>query len=233
VRVRAIALLTISALAAGGCGKKKSADDKTEDKPAATAPGETATQGKKIANTPTSLVKDAYPATVAGLRDMMADFVRAHRRNETEARSRAEAVLALPGAAGWFNAHFPGAAAKHLLSEYQIYGHGYAEFPRLVADQGFKHGRKTFVVDVISGAGDPKAIGFQARALEAMTRKVPLYTFRLSGEGKADFVLYSFVHEGGTFRYVGRLARLDGKLPANHKDLGKTVAEIAAAKPAQ
>ena len=225
-------LLVAAALALpAGCKKKKKSEPEGET-PTATAPGDGIAHKRKRAEPPKEIVKGTYPNTVNGLRDMMADLVRAHRRDEAGARSRAEAVLALPGAAAWFNERFGAEIGKHLLREYEVYGHGFAEFPRLITDQGTKYGRKTFVVDMISAATDEKATGFQARAIEAMKKKQPLFTFRLRGAGKPDFVLYSFVHDGVSFRYVGRLARFNGKLPNDHKTLEKTVGEIAAAKPA-
>lgn len=233
--MRLIALLSLSAaLAVAGCGKKKKdSGDRAASSKVATAPGESGLKPKaKKAEPPKSKIKDTYPATTDGLRDMMADMVRAHRRDEAAARARAEAVLLLPNAEAWFAKHFGADAARHLAKEYQIYGHGFAEFPRMITQQGEKYGRKQFVVDMISDPTNPKATGFQARAIQAMTERAPLFAFRLRGEGKSDFVLYNFVHDGTTFRYVGRMARLDGKLPKNHKELDKTLAEVAAAKKA-
>ena len=226
-RVRRLVVLSISLALAAGCGKKKKEKADEAGKPTATAPGEKPPVEK--VKPPKSIVAESYPDTVNGLRDMMADLVRAHQRSPAKAQTTAESKLALQAPEAWFTEHF-GEAGKHLLSEYKIYGHGFAEFPRMINDQGSKYGRKTFVVDRISTATDSKATGFQARALEAMKKPVPLYTFRLRGEGKSDFVLYSFIHDGATFRYVGRMARLDGKLPANHKDLDMTAAELAAKK---
>lgn len=226
MRTIAIALISV-ALAAAGCKKK---EDKGGTPEAVAKPPATSIDDKKRAAEPKGIVKDSYPDHVDGLRDLMADLVRAHRRDVADARARAAEVLALPAAADWFAKRFGAEVGKHLAHEYQVYGHGFEEFPRLVTEQGEKHGRKQFVVERISSPADPKAFGFQARALEAMTEAVPLYTFRLRGEGKADFILYSFVHDGVTFRYVGRMARFDGKLPKDRVTLEKPVGETAAKK---
>ena len=222
----AVALISV-ALAASAC-KKKNEGEKPSG--SAKAPASSVDERKRAAE-PKAIVKERYPDHVNGLRDLMADLIRAHQRDAAEARAKAEQVLALPNAADWFTRRFGAEVGKHLASEYQIYGHGFTEFPRLLTDQGEKHGRKTFVVERITEPTDPKAFGFQARALGAMKERLPLYTFRLRGEGKSDFVLYSFVHDGATFRYVGQMARMNGRLPGDRETLAKTVGEVAAKKP--
>lgn len=206
--MRAVLLTFLAAgVLAAGCKKK------SEERPAEPAGQGAGAAGAGGEGAAAKVPKDSYPATADGLRAFAADLVRVELRNPSEARRVGQAMLALPSPEAWFTRVFGPERGKHLVAEYQVYGGYGAELPALIARQGKELGRKHFLAEKFEDPKDPAATGLQARALAAMVEKVPLFSLRMTGEGKEDFVLYNFVHDGTTFRYVGRLTELDGKRP--------------------
>jgi hypothetical protein len=63
-------------------------------------------------------------------------------------------------------------------------------------------------VDRFTKADDPGAVGYQVKAIELSKKPLELYSVRLTDEDKKVFHVWSFVHEDGTFRYVGKLREL-------------------------
>jgi hypothetical protein len=119
--------------------------------------------------------------------------------------------LALPDHEAWFRRVFGDAAAAKLVVEYaamlsRFEGDAGRAFGKVVAD-----GQSDIQVLRFDRAGDPNAVGNQNDALAAMKSPQPLYSVRFLKPGeRAGFHLYSFVHAGGAFRFVGRLAAAKG-----------------------
>lgn len=229
MRVLLIALLAAGVTTAG-CKKKKAG---AEGEGGAKAPAAaTAAKPKAGAGSGAAApgLRSSYPATAEGLRDFAADLVRVQLRDPAEARRLGDAVLSLPNPEAWFARVFGPDKGKNLAAEYAIYGRYGAEMPELIAQQGTKLGRKHFEAEKLEDAKDPAATGLQARALAAMVAPTPLYALRMTGEGKRDFVLYNFIHDGATFHYVGRLMQIDGKRPSKDElaKLEKRQREVAA-----
>jgi hypothetical protein len=208
-------LMACASLAAAGC--KKKGDEAEAESAAAPEPAAgkaAAGQGRPAA---AKLPLESYPATADGLRDLAADLVRVKMAEPARAASAAATVLTLPAPEAWFARVFGPEVGKHLAAEYAIYGHGVDQFPKMIAAQGTRHDRKTFLAEKHESREDPAATGLQARTMAAMLEPTPLYSLRMTGPGETDFVLYSFIHDGTTFRYVGRLTHLDGKRPAKEE----------------
>jgi hypothetical protein len=106
---------------------------------------------------------------------------------------------------------FGDAAAAKLVAEYaamlsRFEGDAGRAFGKVVAD-----GQSDIQVLRFDRAGDPNAVGNQNDALAAMKSPQPLYSVRFLKPGeRAGFHLYSFVHAGAAFRFVGRLAAAKG-----------------------
>jgi hypothetical protein len=150
----------------------------------------------------------SYPDGEAGLRALAADA--------TATPALADS-LNLPDPLAFFSAHFPLDVAARLADEYRAQPPGLGRF--LAAQKA--DGRTELRVEKFERADDPDAVGYQEHALAAMTTPIPLYSLRLRAPGQRNGRhVYSFVHDGGQWRYVGPMKQVkpgladDAKLDA-------------------
>jgi hypothetical protein len=145
----------------------------------------------------------ALESEVGGLLAAIAD-------GDDEGARRRAGALALPDADRWFAAEYAPVAAA---------------LPQLVdALRPFAARRPTLSVERFTEATDTAATGYQAAALAAMDRPVPLYSLRLTlAEDDAGpavgYHLWSFADVDGRLRWIGKLRPLVGTPPGDGADL--------------
>jgi hypothetical protein len=147
----------------------------------------------------------ALESEVGGLLAAIAD-------GDDEGARRRASALALPDADRWFAVTF-GPAGAAVAAEYAPIA---AELPQMVdALRPLAARRPTLTVERFTDATDTAATGYQAAALAAMARPVPLYSVRLTlaedDVGPAvGYHLWSFADVDGRLRWVGKLRPLVG-----------------------
>jgi hypothetical protein len=156
----------------------------------------------------------ALESEVGGLLAAIAD-------GDDEGARRRAGALALPDADRWFAMTF-GPAGAAVAAEYAPVA---AALPQLVdALRPFAARRPTLSVERFTEATDTAATGYQAAALAAMDRPVPLYSLRLTlAEDDAGpavgYHLWSFADVDGRLRWIGKLRPLVGTPPGDGADL--------------
>jgi hypothetical protein len=147
----------------------------------------------------------SYPASAEGLVALTEDLARARRGKDAARAYTLTRSLRLEDPKAWFREQFGDTLGAAVAADYDPQ---HADIERLVDHilELREDGRATASVEKFDAPGDPKAIGYQRAALAKMKRRVPLYSLRLSpSKKKSGFHLWSFVHLGGSFRYVGKM----------------------------
>ncbi len=153
-----------------------------------------------------------YDEGEAGFQAFADDFVAAARRDDGALVTALARSATLPDPAGWYTATFGAETGARLADEYTQ--SGVAKFPdgaakvmrHLVTDAGRTKVETRRVVD----AKDDRATGFQALAIGAMTKPVPLYAMRFQRpDGSKVYSLWSFAYVDGGYRFVGKLKKAD------------------------
>lgn len=172
-----------------------------------------------------------YPATPAGLEGLFTALINAVRSEDQDGIAALTASLELPDHERWFAATFGGELGRRASAEYAPVAGQFMQLARVV--EGLIASEQTQIsVERFERADDPAATGYQNLALTAMKRATPLYSVRMTtGDQNDAFHIWSFVHQDGTFRWIGKLKALhDG--PAADPDLLELRASAArAAKP--
>ncbi|HLU66551.1 MAG TPA: hypothetical protein VKZ63_09765 [Kofleriaceae bacterium] len=155
----------------------------------------------------------SYPDTLQGLEGLMTALVVAIQNDDAGEEARLLASMRLPDPQAWFEAHFDRKLAGRLRDEYRPLHDGIGRMvtvlkPPVTAGQTVVRAEKFEAPDQLG------ATGYQRAALIAMKKKVPLYSVRLSTpDRKKVFHLWSFVHHEGTFRFVGKMKKVDSGAP--------------------
>lgn len=159
---------------------------------------------------PSAGAADAAPAapyenSTAGLEALLTDLVTAVQSHD-RARARALAEsLALDAPERWFRDVFGDTLGPALDADYAPHAPRLAELVDLI-EQLVDRGQTRVSAERFERAEDPAAVGYQARAIQAMRRPVPLYSARLrDAGGQRVFHLWSFVYQAGRFRWVGKM----------------------------
>lgn len=114
--------------------------------------------------------------------------------------------LVLPDPKGWFPKVFGDEAGARLLAEYEAspmrdFSKGFGDLRKLIVEQK----RDTIATSRHTSPDDEMATGHQVNALRAMKQPVALYRIQLTrADGEKSFTLWSFVHEGDKFRFIGK-----------------------------
>lgn len=147
----------------------------------------------------------SYPATDAGLESLIDDLVAARAAGDEDRAYQLTASLRLDGYEAWFADQFGDALGARLASDYERQRADIGLMVRTVSELR-ENGRTETQIEKFDSAADQKAVGYQSKALAKMKRKVPLFSVRLHAPGdERSFHIWSFIHLGGTFRYVGKM----------------------------
>lgn len=152
---------------------------------------------------PRAAVADDTPGA---LQQRMADIYSATRDRDIRTSEALIGALRLPAHAAWFRQTFGEPAAARLTAEYEALLQRFeADAAKLFAGVVQK-GQSEIRVLRFTDLDDRNAVGNQRDAMAAMTTRAPLYSVRFVQPGeRLGMHLYSFVHAGGGFRFVGRL----------------------------
>lgn len=146
-----------------------------------------------------------YPANAAGLKALLTELLEARKAGDADKSYVLTESLRLRDYETWFTERFGAKRGPELAADYK------KQFDdiQLLADtvQSLRdNGRTEINVEHFEGPEDSRATGYQVRALRAMQPPVPLYSVRLvDDKGKNSFHIWSFVHDGKSFRYVGKM----------------------------
>jgi len=210
-RRSAVALvLAAAAIGPAGCG-----DDKPSRGSGAAAAGD---EGE-----PTPVVLPAepiYPDSVQGLESLMTALVKALQDDDATEKSRLLLSLQLPDPRTWFNQVFGGQLGAALLAEHERTRNGIGWLASHIKGR-IDTGLVVIHAERFEVPNQAASVGYQSAALGKMAQRVPLYSVRFSTpDGKKTWHVWSFVHHQGTFRYVGKMRKVEDRAPpAEGRDL--------------
>jgi hypothetical protein len=146
-----------------------------------------------------------YDQSTDGLRRLLEDLLDAVRADDRTKIDRLTGSLQLEDPKAWFNDIFGNELGDKLTADYQEVAGAFGQLESLF-DGLLEAGQTNVAVERFHEAGDPNATGYQNLALAAMRNNSPLYSARFTADDQAaGFHLWSFVYDGGGFRWVGKL----------------------------
>jgi len=151
-------------------------------------------------------VNTTYKDTAASFDQFAQDFIGTIKNNKKSEFDAIVSTFDLPDAKAWFDKTFGPEAGPRLYAEYEAnpmkdWKRGWPELREMIVDQG----RDTIATSRHDSPDDEMATGHQANAIRAMKTPVALYRIQLTRpDGEKSFTLWSFVHEGGKFRFIGK-----------------------------
>lgn len=166
-----------------------------------------------------------YEDTAASFEQFARDLVTTIKEDDRDAYDALTKDFALPDAKAWFEKTFGPEAGARLHAEYEAmpmkdWSKGWPELRKMIVDQQ----RGTLATSRHTSAEDDMATGHQANALRAMKQPVALYRIQLTrADGEKSFTLWSFVHEGGTFRFIGKTKQAKPVEPGADKSVDSAV----------
>ena len=208
--MRAALLLVVLVACSDGDAKGKSAPAPTP----APAPAPTPAPPPTPAAPPeVVLAPPSYPDTVQGLQDLMGHLVTAIQSDDPKEKVRLLDSLRLPDHRAWFRETFDAKLGDRLADEYQPIHDGIGQLVETL-ESVVSSGQTVPEAEQFTAPDQTGATGYQAAALKRMVKKTPLYSVRLkSPDGARTYHLWSFVHQGGTFRFVGKMKKVEDRAP--------------------
>ncbi len=154
----------------------------------------------------------AYPETVEGLTELMADLnTAALDSKDAEARQIVDSLI-LKDAGAWFMASFGEEKGGELVIAYASASMGFVPLIGMLKAQKAK-GKTEHRVEKFDKADDPNAIGYQETALKEAKAPLALYSWRATAPGKRTGQhLYNFAWAEGGWRFVGSLKGMNSKM---------------------
>src|SRR5688572_10336674 len=145
----------------------------------------------------------------------MTELLAAVRAGDQDRAQTLAASLELPDPDAWFEQHFPPEIAARLAAEYAPLRGRVGELSARLRDL-LAAGNTLLAVERFDDPGNVDATGYQSLALRAMTHDAPLYSVRLRKDGEGEgFHIWSFIHDGESFRWIGKLRAITGQKPAD------------------
>lgn len=153
-----------------------------------------------------------YAATKDGLRTLVEDVTAALAGGDDSRAERIADSLALPDAASWFSQIFGPELGAELAADYQPTAARVGDI--LAAFQSAQDaGQSNIDIDRFPETST-FATGYQALAFERMKKPVTLYSIRLTvPKAERGLHLWSFAHDGESFRWVGKMKALSDEPP--------------------
>ena len=159
----------------------------------------------------------AFEADRAGLRKLFESIIAAHQRGELAVAQAMARQLELPDPGGFFASRFGAQRGAALTRELERSPLKLYALPKAMASEHTR-GRKVLLTDELISEQDEGATYTQhlALKLDQGQPKLKLYTLRMAREREEDgFALWSFIHDGQQFRYVGKLLHLEDHPPTD------------------
>ncbi len=156
-----------------------------------------------------------FASGVSGLESFMTELVSAVRAGDQDRAQTLAASLELPDPTAWFEQHFPPEVATRLVAEYEPLRGRVAEVTARLQDL-LAGGSTLLAVERFDDPANADATGYQSLALRAMTHDIALYSVRLRKDGEGEgFHIWSFIHDGESWRWIGKLRAITGQKPAD------------------
>jgi len=131
------------------------------------------------------------------------------------------ASLRLPDHEAWMKQVFGNELGRVLSEEYRPQSEEIGLLADVLAEQ-YEMGMVEVEGSRFLTADVPTSTGYQSAAIKQMNTTVPLYSARLYNEQRdRTFHLWSFVHEGGSFRYIGKLKSVTSQRASGGRDLNE------------
>ena len=210
----AAAALVLAALSGGG-GTGCSDEEAAGSPEATTTPPSTPKTTDAAASQPEVRPgPPTYADSVQGLESLMRSLVGAIQNDDAAEEARLLESMRLDDPKAWFNEVYEPRFAERLLAEYEPLKGGIGHLVNALKGP-IDAGQTDVKADRFDAPDQPGATGYQQAALAHMKKKVPLYSVRLSTkDGKRTFHVWSFVHDGVTFKLVGKMRAVEEKPPA-------------------
>jgi hypothetical protein len=149
----------------------------------------------------------SYPASEEGLRELVDDILAAAGRGDRAAAFELADSLRIDDPYAYFGRVFGAELGDKLASDYAEVGERTRELVPLLRELTATEGAEIRVESFSRPSA--RTVGYQARALERMVESTPLYSVRISrGGAGGGFHLWSFVHDGQSFRWAGKMQRV-------------------------
>ena len=162
-----------------------------------------------------------YEATISGLTRYMRDLRFAIMGNDEPATGLLMASLRLEEHPLWMARVFGNELGAALSAQYQPQSDEIGLLVRVLREQ-FDKGLTELQVYRFQTATATSATGYQSEALRQMVAPEALYSVRLSSKDRSQsFHLWSFVHNNGSFRFVGKLRGVATPKPLDGRDLNE------------
>jgi hypothetical protein len=153
------------------------------------------------------------PDTEEALKNLMTSLASDVRSGNGDRAAETLQNLALPKPRDFFMALYSDAIVDRLVEDYGDAREHLPELADIIRGQLDK-GRATVVVESFDDPNDRKSVGYQSIALREMRNRKALYSVRLVGKEDGDsFHIWSFMHDGEGFRWVGKLLRVKADIP--------------------
>lgn len=141
-----------------------------------------------------------------GLKKAVTEALAAAKAGDTAKVSAAAKHWVLPESEAWFKKTFGDAKGAALQAEYAAMTPTFERAMQEILKGRVDKNQMVVTVFKIESADDRNATGAQAKAIAAMTNKVPLYTVKMEEQaGKPGFSLWSWAYVDGHFRLIGKL----------------------------
>jgi hypothetical protein len=201
---RAAAALVLAA----ACGLAACGDDSPAASPAAAAGGEAGAAAPVVLP-----AEPIYPDSVQGIENLMAALVKALQDDDATEKSRLLLSLQLPDSRSWFEEAFGAELAPRLIAEHERTRGGIGWLASHIKGR-IDTGLTEIHAERFEAPNQSASVGYQSAALARMRQRVPLYSVRFeSPDGKKTWHVWSFVHHQGTFRYVGKMRKIEDRDP--------------------
>ncbi len=216
-RLRMCLVGALATLALGACEDEKK-EPETAPAPAVAIDAQAEPESPFAGKTPKDI---EFAPTTAGLTELMDALRTAIQSQDEPTIGLLVASLRLEEHEAWMTKTFGADLGKALSEQYKPQ---YEEIGSLVDVLREQYGNGLLEVDAerFQTKDNSSATGYQSAALGKMVSKVPLYSVRLvTSDRKKTFHIWSFVHEDGSFRFVGKLAKVATKRPMGGRDLNE------------
>jgi len=211
------AALTMAVVCGAGCNDEEAEGPPEATTAPATASPKTSDAAGGTTATPQPEVKPGpptYPDSVQGLESLVRSLVSAIQNDDTAEEARLLESMRLEDPKAWFAEVFEPRIADRLIVDYEPLAGGIGHLVNALKGP-IDAGQTDVKADRFDAPDMQGATGYQQVALARMKKKVALYSVRLSTkDGKRTFHVWSFIHQNGTFRLVGKMRAVEEKPPA-------------------
>ncbi len=162
-----------------------------------------------------------YEATISGLTRFMRDLRVAIMSKDEPATGLMIASLRLQDYDSWMTTTFGNDLGRALSAQYKPQSEEIGLLVEVLREQ-FDKGLTEIDVGRYQTKENPSSTGYQSAAIGKMINAAPLYSVRLaSKDRKQSFHIWSFVHDKGSFRFVGKLQAVATKRALGGRDLNE------------